>query len=228
MKNILARGGIEFLAVFLGIALSLWVDDYQEKKDIKNRLKDDYKKIHVEIKEDLDHIDTLIVSNNNYVDRVEYLITVLDGLELFDFNKVVTMVGTLQAPTFFGNQSAYSSSVASGRFNMSKDELLIQPISKLYEHFYNRLILNGDLLDQRAEAFDREHALRFFKPMYKSTNVDTVSIKNYFYGEKFHNGLLLYHDFRKNTYLNRLLDTRDKLIEADSVINIFFENPSLN
>ena len=26
MKNILARGGIEFLAVFLGIALSLWVD----------------------------------------------------------------------------------------------------------------------------------------------------------------------------------------------------------
>ena len=30
MKNILARGGIEFLAVFLGIALSLWVDEYRE------------------------------------------------------------------------------------------------------------------------------------------------------------------------------------------------------
>jgi hypothetical protein len=45
MKNILARGGIEFLAVFLGIALSLWVDDYQEEKDIKIRLMDDYKKI---------------------------------------------------------------------------------------------------------------------------------------------------------------------------------------
>ena len=26
MKNILARGGIEFIAVFLGIFLSLWVD----------------------------------------------------------------------------------------------------------------------------------------------------------------------------------------------------------
>ena len=32
MKNILARGGIEFLAVFLGIALSLWVDEYQKTK----------------------------------------------------------------------------------------------------------------------------------------------------------------------------------------------------
>ncbi len=30
MKNILAKGGIEFLAVFLGIPLSLWVD-YETK-----------------------------------------------------------------------------------------------------------------------------------------------------------------------------------------------------
>ena len=33
MKNILARGGVEFLAVFLGIALSLWVDKYRENKN---------------------------------------------------------------------------------------------------------------------------------------------------------------------------------------------------
>ena len=39
MKNILARGGIEFLAVFLGIALSLWVDDYRESKEINNSQK---------------------------------------------------------------------------------------------------------------------------------------------------------------------------------------------
>ena len=42
MKNILARGGVEFVAVFLGIALSLWVDDYREnvniKKDVRNSL----------------------------------------------------------------------------------------------------------------------------------------------------------------------------------------------
>ena len=35
MKNILARGGVEFLAVFLGIALSLWVDEYQKSKEAK-------------------------------------------------------------------------------------------------------------------------------------------------------------------------------------------------
>ena len=36
MKNILARGGIECLAVFIGIILSLWVDDKRDIKIIRN------------------------------------------------------------------------------------------------------------------------------------------------------------------------------------------------
>tara|TARA_B100000519_G_C14022185_1_gene333926 strand:+ start:70 stop:243 length:174 start_codon:yes stop_codon:yes gene_type:complete len=35
MKNILARGGVEFVAIFLGIALSLWVDEYQKSREAK-------------------------------------------------------------------------------------------------------------------------------------------------------------------------------------------------
>ena len=36
MKNILARGGIEFLAVLLGITGSLWID---ENQDIRKKQK---------------------------------------------------------------------------------------------------------------------------------------------------------------------------------------------
>jgi hypothetical protein len=216
--NIATRGGVEFLAVFLGLFLSLWFDDYQEDKEVNKRLKEDYRKIHVEINEDLIHIDTLIAINTQIVRQEEYLLSVLDGYTIFDFDTIVFLVSNLVVPTFFGNQSAYSASVASGRFNMSKDDDLVQPISKLYEHYYKRLVLNGDLIDQRSEAFDREHALQFFKPIYKSTTVDTLSIKEYFFGDKFHNGLLLYHDFRKKYYLERLRNTRDKLVEVDSVL----------
>ena len=35
MKNIFARGGIEFLAVFLGIALSFYVEEWQNTNDQK-------------------------------------------------------------------------------------------------------------------------------------------------------------------------------------------------
>jgi len=33
MKNILARGGIEFLAVLLGITASLWIDKNQNQNE---------------------------------------------------------------------------------------------------------------------------------------------------------------------------------------------------
>ena len=49
MKNILARGGVEFVAVFLGIALSLWVDDYREEKELSDRITDDYENIYLSL-----------------------------------------------------------------------------------------------------------------------------------------------------------------------------------
>ena len=36
MKNILARGGIEFLAVLLGITASLWIDKNQNENQNEN------------------------------------------------------------------------------------------------------------------------------------------------------------------------------------------------
>ena len=37
MKNILARGGIEFLAVLYGITISIWVDDSRPNSDIEKK-----------------------------------------------------------------------------------------------------------------------------------------------------------------------------------------------
>ena len=42
MKNILARGGIEFLAVLFGITISLWVEDSRENKHIQDKVSEDY------------------------------------------------------------------------------------------------------------------------------------------------------------------------------------------
>ena len=37
MKNILARGGIEFIAVILGISGSLWIDDWSSYKNDREK-----------------------------------------------------------------------------------------------------------------------------------------------------------------------------------------------
>ena len=63
MKNILARGGVEFVAVFLGIALSLWVDDYREEKELSDRITDDYENIYYEVKSNIRIIEGIISQN---------------------------------------------------------------------------------------------------------------------------------------------------------------------
>ena len=57
MKNILARGGIEFLAVLFGITISLWVEDSRQNSDMQKKIIDDYKNIQEEIALDIENID---------------------------------------------------------------------------------------------------------------------------------------------------------------------------
>ena len=107
MKNLLARGGIEFLAVFIGIVLSLWVDDWRGDRELRHRLEEDYKKIHIEVKADIVNIDSIISSNQNHVENEEYLLSVINKKEKFHFDKVVNSIATITSPTFFGNNAAY-------------------------------------------------------------------------------------------------------------------------
>ena len=66
MKKVLTRGGIEFIAVFLGIALSLWVDDFREERELNDRLKDDLRKIYLEVQSNIQNIENIIRKNKTY------------------------------------------------------------------------------------------------------------------------------------------------------------------
>ena len=85
MKNLLARGGIEFLAVLLGISLSLWVEDWRQNKEIQSRLNLDYLNIKQEIIEDIDNID-------NIINRVEDQILALNTLVEYYEKKIIYLL----------------------------------------------------------------------------------------------------------------------------------------
>ena len=74
MKKVLTRGGIEFIAVFLGIALSLWVDDYREERELNDRLKDDLRKIYWEVQSNIQNIENIIRKKLINVDNTVYII----------------------------------------------------------------------------------------------------------------------------------------------------------
>ena len=124
----------------------------------------------------------------------------------------------------FGETTAYRSSVSSGRFNTSKNDSLVRQLSRLYEHFFVRLKLNGDILDKQAFAFAGDHAKKFNKAKFKQSSVDTLSLTKYFFSNDFHNGLLGTHEIRKNYYMNCLKDTNNQLNKVKSTYQKHYFN----
>jgi hypothetical protein len=55
MKKILARGGIEFIAVLMGISLSLFLDNQSEEKSKKQNEINLLKDLRVGLLQDLDY-----------------------------------------------------------------------------------------------------------------------------------------------------------------------------
>ena len=224
MKTILTRGGIEFLAVFLGIALSLWVDDYREERELKERLNDDLIKIFNEVQANTANIEKIIDLNEKNLFNEEKLLKILNKEMVYDFDEVVELISDIRWPTYFGETTAYRSSVSSGRFNTSKNDSLVRQLSRLYEHFFVRLKLNGDILDKQAFEFTGNHSKKFNKAKFKHSNVDTLSLTKYFFSDDFHNGLLGTYEIRKNYYMDRLKDTRKQLFKVKNTYHKYYFN----
>ena len=224
MKTILARGGIEFLAVFLGIALSLWVDDFREERELKERLNDDLIKIYNEVQANTVNIEKIIDLNEKNLFHEEKLLKILNKEIVYDFGEVVGLISDIRWPTYFGETTAYRSSVSSGRFNTSKNDSLVRQLSRLYEHFFVRLKLNGDILDKQAFEFTGNHSKKFNKVKFKQSSIDTLSLTKYFFSDDFHNGLLGTYEIRKNYYMNRLKDTKAQLDKVKSTYHKYYFN----
>ena len=224
MKTILTRGGIEFLAVFLGIALSLWVDDYREERELKERLNDDLIKIYNEVQANTVNIEKIIDLNEKNLFHEEKLLKILNKEIVYDFGEVVGLISDIRWPTYFGETTAYRSSVSSGRFNTSKNDSLVRQLSRLYEHFFIRLKLNGDILDKQAFEFTGNHSKKFNKAKFKQSSVDTLGLTKYFFSDDFHNGLLGTYEIRKNYYMNRLRDTKAQLDKVKSTYDKYYFN----
>ena len=133
MKNILARGGIEFLAVFLGIALSLWVDDYRNKINTKNEIKSLLDALTLELienKETLDYITKSIEYNIKFTDRLIETDTLVNQSvsskdSIWNAN-IIPLSNKL-------SKNAYNNFVSSGLIYKTNDEKLIYEIQTIYE-----------------------------------------------------------------------------------------------
>ncbi len=217
MRNILARGGIEFIAVFLGIALSFYVEEWQTEKEQKELLKVDCNNILSDINEDLITMDRIISSNKKILETGEGIIDLLSDKEIEEVDTIVHKIFRLGYPTFFGITRSYKLSYSTGRLNLYANDDLIKEISKLYDHFYSRLDINSNIYDQVGLNFLEYYVYKHIGFTQTSDNYSKSEVLDFISDKLFVSHLYIFNS-RVRTYLKRLNESKDQLLIVKTLI----------
>tara|TARA_B000000437_G_C11637543_1_gene302161 strand:+ start:177 stop:857 length:681 start_codon:yes stop_codon:yes gene_type:complete len=217
LRNILARGGIEFIAVFLGIALSFYVEEWQTEKEQKELLKVDCNNILSDINEDLITMDRIISSNKKILETGEGIIDLLSDKEIEEVDTIVHKIFRLGYPTFFGITRSYKLSYSTGRLNLYANDDLIKEISKLYDHFYSRLDINSNIYDQVGLNFLEYYVYKHIGFTQTSDNYSKSEVLDFISDKLFVSHLYIFNS-RVRTYLKRLNESKDQLLIVKTLI----------
>ena len=121
MKNILARGGIEFLAVLLGISGSLWIDNNKKLADLENERVNVYQILNDEIGAIIDYTTERIQYYNKQDTTIDFLYNNWENFsselidDPFDFTYDIFTTGTYM---YSPNLSTFDALKSDGRFNL--------------------------------------------------------------------------------------------------------------
>ena len=210
MKNILARGGIEFLAVLLGISGSLWIDNYSNDKEILIALNQDISNIKLELLEDLreiNRVDSLVTVGINQINI--YIKIANKEIPLSSIDSEVSLRTQGLTNTFFPMGSSYLVAQNSGRINKINDLRLLKSISKYYQNSYERLKANNFMYDEFLNS-------NFFR--FKATIDSKKSHEDIFrlFESVNYNVLFLEWRNRRSSYQNYVLN--DLKISANQLL----------
>ncbi len=137
MKNILARGGIEFLAVLLGITISLWIDKNNQNSDLNNEIEKVHSVVELEVSKLISYTQSRIEVYAKQDRNIDFLFDNWSSLKVKnvelpeDFS---TSIWSTTGMRFLPNITTFDSFKSDGRFNLIDDE-----IRKLFGQFYSTL-----------------------------------------------------------------------------------------
>ena len=145
LKNVLARGGVEFLAVFIGIILSLYVDDYRDRRIMQDKNIKNLRSLGNELDQRISYIDKKISQYERDINIGEY---VIDNWKKIDLDRIDSLtkngrgiILTLKAyrainlPT-----SVYNSLNSDGSIGLLENDSIKILINNLYEVFPSHIV----------------------------------------------------------------------------------------
>jgi hypothetical protein len=154
MKNILARGGIEFLAVIMGISGSLWLDDNNTYNSDRKQEYEAYDRLSSALSEDIKLIDEALLENDR---RLDILKSMMNNMEDLSDDTLSTYIDQTQNYVNINPHiSDYETLKNTGRLYKIRDIDLLQKIIDLYDNKYGTIEL-FKIEDKRAIFMQDEY-----------------------------------------------------------------------
>ena len=143
MKNVIARGGIEFLAVLLGISGSLWLDDRSTYAQERKYEIEAYQRLSNALALD---IEGLVEDAKENVRMIEVLNLMINDIESISSDSMVLYIDITQSYSDMETHiSDYETLKNTGRLYNITDLDMLQRIIDMYDKKY------GEINDWKAE-----------------------------------------------------------------------------
>lgn len=218
MKNILARGGIEFLAVLLGISMSFNVDEWKQDKEIEKRLKSDYINIQKDLTKDILLLEKALSYQQISFDSGLKALEMLINKEIFNYEKFINNLSNVwNSGTFFGTSSAYDASVSSGRLTYFGNDKLANEIGIIYGHFYSRMDLNGEQLD--SFWYSANFGIKYFGSNPFDSEIKKINLKKIFSND-YLGALQTFIGEIQGGYIRKAENALNQMKKVDLLLNI--------
>ena len=217
MNKIIARGGVEFLAVLLGITLSFSVDEWKQDKEIEKRLKSDYINIQKDLRKDIVLLENVISSQQKSFDSGLEALNMIKNKEKFVYEDFISNLKNVwNSSTFFGTSSAYNASVSSGRLTYFGNDEITNEIGMIYGHFYSRMDLNGEQLD--SFWYTSNFGIKYFGPDPLDEDVKKVNLKKIFSND-YLGSLQTFVDEIQRFYIIKAKNALNQMSKVDFLLN---------
>ena len=182
MKNLLARGGIEFLAVLLGITGSLGIDDWSSSRNDIIEEYSAYSRLSKAMEQDIENIEKELLKNDKMVQIINHMINDIGEIDADSLTLYIDQ--TQSYVTVMPQFSDYEALKSTGKLYKISDFDLLQKIIDLYDNKYgeiDRLMVE----DKRAifmqdEFFIQNYAMKPAKEWttLKDPKADLARIKS--------------------------------------------------
>lgn len=229
MKNILARGGVEFLAVFIGIILSLYVDENRDERVVRIKNIKNLQSLGNEIGQRITYIDKKITQYERDINIGEHVIENWSIVDLDSIKKLTSdgreIILTLKAYRAINLPiSVYNSLNSDGSIGLLENDSIKILIDNLYEVFPSHIVDGVENERVLYHSFNKYIIEEY--PMILDGEINKSNEANY---QRFFNDKIALGYTKEKTHLKRFIYRLIKTYRLElqgllEKINYFVEN----